>query len=293
MRQGHVTQRTQRDINVPAESCGLPCCVVLPDTLPTEWEHSLISPSFPLYAPQWAPLGAIRKLCLKNCTYTLVPINQYITEQIVASFFLLSYSMTELTSHNPYHLPNSTNDRSSLFPVAQEIVVLLIFRNAIQLCLCVCVCLCTCVSVDGFHTWRRVAKTGTRSRADRCQSRLILQRTVAVVKSRAEEEEKEALSLFLIYRFTLSPCLLITPSLPFRCIAHRLPRLMWRNFGCQADPQLQTLPFSFAPRESDVFLLIARHLLEPHRQTRTRSDNKGCRLRTARNGSSVVKSLLP
>lgn len=47
--------------------------------------------------------------------------------------------MTELTSHNPYHLSNSTNDRSSLFPVAQEIVVSLIFRNAIQLCLRVCV----------------------------------------------------------------------------------------------------------------------------------------------------------
>lgn len=50
--------------------------------------------------------------------------------------------MTEFTSHNPYHLLNSTNDRSSLFPVAQEIVVLLIFRNAIQLYLCVSVCAC-------------------------------------------------------------------------------------------------------------------------------------------------------
>lgn len=91
----------------------------------------------------------------------------------------------------------------------QEIAVISIFRNTTG---------GFGAAVDGFHTQQMVVKnryeelgwkvsiTLHPSEECRCGERQGW---------RGEEEEKEALSLFLIYRLSRLPCLLITPSLPF------------------------------------------------------------------------------
>lgn len=88
---------------------------------------------------------------------------------------------------------------------------------------------------------------GPEYAADSCQShvsrmRVILQRGVAVVKGREEEEEEKALSLVLIYFSFLSHCLLITLSLTFYSPRTHSPQTHVNNSCYQADPPLQTLP---------------------------------------------------